>query len=285
MESMPEISSNVSNRPGLWRLDAWTVAIGLVNGDKTDLNQVAGPGVRCLAGLIDLGIQFAVAIAMAGWAAVQAPDLVPQGAGWWFYPSAALEWHVLYYILFEAFTGGSTPGKRLMMIHVINCKTSGKIGPWQSIARNLARVIDMLPFAYFAALTSMFCGRSRQRLGDRAARTTVVSLLSLPLQLESARVTESLYAATPDGYMLESYLQRRVCMDPALAEGLDRKVAFWFHQEYDSVDQSTTQAWLDHRYVDYLQALYLHEKKLAGHELAALGGSPDHVSHQGLPLQ
>ena len=52
-----------------------------------------------------------------------------------------------YYSLFEAFWNGQTPGKRLLKIRVI--KDSGRqITLFEALARNLLRVVDMLPSFY-----------------------------------------------------------------------------------------------------------------------------------------
>ena len=79
-----------------------------------------------------------------------------------------------YFSLFEAFWNGQTPGKRLVKIRVI--KDSGRqITLFEALARNLLRVIDMLPpYLYFVGVVSMLCNRQQKRLGDFAAGTIVV---------------------------------------------------------------------------------------------------------------
>jgi uncharacterized RDD family membrane protein YckC len=78
-----------------------------------------------------------------------------------------------YFTLFEAKWNGQTPGKRLFKIRVI--QDSGRqITFFESMTRNLIRVIDMLPGFYLAGVISMACNRQQKRLGDFAAGTLVV---------------------------------------------------------------------------------------------------------------
>ncbi len=78
-----------------------------------------------------------------------------------------------YFTLFEAFWNGRTPGKRVAKIRVIQ-RTGRSIGLLESMARNLVRYIDQLPFFYGVGVIAMFVTRQHQRLGDLAAGTLVV---------------------------------------------------------------------------------------------------------------
>lgn len=78
-----------------------------------------------------------------------------------------------YFTLFEAFWNGRTPGKRVAGIRVI--QQSGRpIGLFESMARNLVRYVDQIPFFYAVGVITMFVTRQHQRLGDLAAGTLVV---------------------------------------------------------------------------------------------------------------
>lgn len=80
-----------------------------------------------------------------------------------------------YYLLFEAFWHGQTPGKFALRIRVI--KTSGHpIGFTESAIRNLLRVVDWLPSFYALGVITMFVNRQSRRLGDLAAGTVVVKV-------------------------------------------------------------------------------------------------------------
>lgn len=78
-----------------------------------------------------------------------------------------------YFTLFEAFWNGRTPGKRVARIRVIQ-RSGRAIGLLESMARNLVRYIDFLPFFYGAGVIAIFATRQHQRLGDLAAGTLVV---------------------------------------------------------------------------------------------------------------
>ena len=78
-----------------------------------------------------------------------------------------------YFTLFEAFWDGRTPGKRLAKIRVIQRSGRG-IGLFESMIRNLLRVVDQIPFVYAVGVVSIFLTRDHQRLGDLAAGTLVV---------------------------------------------------------------------------------------------------------------
>lgn len=78
-----------------------------------------------------------------------------------------------YFTLFEAFWNGRTPGKRVARIRVIQ-RSGRSIGLVESMARNLVRYVDQLPFFYGIGVIAMFVTSQHQRLGDLAAGTLVV---------------------------------------------------------------------------------------------------------------
>ena len=78
-----------------------------------------------------------------------------------------------YFTLFEAFWNGQTPGKKLFKIRVI--QDSGRqITFFESMIRNLIRIVDLLPSFYLVGIIAMACNRQHKRLGDLAAGTLVV---------------------------------------------------------------------------------------------------------------
>jgi uncharacterized RDD family membrane protein YckC len=104
-----------------------------------------------------------------------------------------------YYLLFEAFWHGQTPGKFALHVRVI--KASGHpIGFTESAIRNLLRIVDWLPSFYALGVITMFIDQRSRRLGDLAAGTVVVKVpkrvrpsATLPQPLALAR------AVTPRG--------------------------------------------------------------------------------------
>ena len=88
-----------------------------------------------------------------------------------------LQWG--YFTLFEAFWNGQTPGKRWLHLRVI--QQSGRpIGLFESMGRNLIRIIDMVPGFYLVGGVCIFATRRQQRLGDMVAGTLVVH--SVPVE-------------------------------------------------------------------------------------------------------
>ena len=78
-----------------------------------------------------------------------------------------------YFILAEgAFS--RTLGKALLGIEVRRARDGAPITWGQAVARNLLRIVDMLPAIYLVGLAAVLIGPRPQRLGDRAARTLVV---------------------------------------------------------------------------------------------------------------
>ena len=81
---------------------------------------------------------------------------------------------LLYYGLSEALTG-QTLGKKALGVRVAKVDGS-KAGPGAVVIRTLLRIVDSLPLAYLVGLiVVLVTGQRRQRLGDLAAGTTVVS--------------------------------------------------------------------------------------------------------------
>jgi uncharacterized RDD family membrane protein YckC len=104
-----------------------------------------------------------------------------------------------YFTLFEAFWNGRTPGKRVARIRVIQ-RSGRAIGLFESMARNLVRYVDQIPFFYAVGVITMFATRQHQRLGDLAAGTLVVRdrELETPLWGESGNrtITAQIFAAS-----------------------------------------------------------------------------------------
>jgi uncharacterized RDD family membrane protein YckC len=78
-----------------------------------------------------------------------------------------------YFALFEAWWNGQTPGKKIFKIRVI--QDSGRqITFFESMTRNLIRIVDLIPSIYLVGVICMACNRQHKRLGDLAAGTLVV---------------------------------------------------------------------------------------------------------------
>ena len=179
--------------------------------EQVDLRlPIAGIGSRFLAILADTILQVAAELLLIFlfYAFVSAASRgrlgnISDTAGKWFVAAMVLFNFLLfwgYFALFEAFWNGQTPGKRLVKIRVI--KDSGRqISLFESLARNLVRVVDMLPpNFYLVGLVSMLCNKQQKRLGDFVAGTIVVHERSSeqPMLGHTSRsITASLYRQPP----------------------------------------------------------------------------------------
>lgn len=144
---------------------------------------VAGIGSRFLAILADSLIQFAayaVVFLVIFLIAVSAPRIngfiMTRISDKWIIAVIILLYFLLYwgyFTLFEAFWNGQTPGKRLCKLRVI--RDSGRqITFFESMTRNLIRVVDAFPSFYAIGIVTMLCNRRNKRLGDFAAGTLVI---------------------------------------------------------------------------------------------------------------
>jgi uncharacterized RDD family membrane protein YckC len=113
-----------------------------------------------------------------------------------------------YYIFFEMLWNGQSPGKRWTGLRVIRLDGT-PITLSESLIRNLARIVDMLPAAYGIGIVTMFIDRQSRRLGDLAAGTLVVHDRA-PITIQSLSVkravnlgTQGLNRVSLEGFPIE----------------------------------------------------------------------------------
>lgn len=129
--------------------------------------RLAGPVPRALAWLLDFALRVGVFIAIA----TVAGYLGGFGTALVMITIFALEW--LFPAFCEVHLEGATPGKRALGLMVVH--DDGRPVRWgAALIRNLLRAVDFLPLFYAIGLVAMLCGRDFKRLGDIAARTTVI---------------------------------------------------------------------------------------------------------------
>ncbi len=162
---------------------------------------VAGIGDRILAFLIDLAIIITYIIltsfAIAG--------LGLEGGGLWVYYLITGLPVFLYYLVWETFNKGQTPGKAAMKLRVV--KLDGSRPRFsQYIIRWLLRIIDIsITSGGVAVVTILFTGKG-QRLGDLAAGTTVIS------EKKRVSISQTLQIDIPEDYV-PSYPQVTILKD------------------------------------------------------------------------
>jgi uncharacterized RDD family membrane protein YckC len=141
--------------------------------------QVAGIGSRFLATLIDtiLILLLQVIVLITASVLLNWLDVNRSGsASAWVAAIFGLLFFIFYwgyYILFEIFWNGQSPGKRWTGLRVI--RTDGTpITISEALIRNLVRIVDFLPLLYGIGIIVMFIDKQSRRLGDLAAGTLVV---------------------------------------------------------------------------------------------------------------
>jgi uncharacterized RDD family membrane protein YckC len=130
--------------------------------------EVAGLVARALAWLLDS------AIILAGYAAILLAFSAFGGAlGVFFIILGIFFLDFSYFVLFEIYRAGQTPGKRALGLRVMSVQgTRLRFG--EAVIRNLLRPVDMLPWVMVLGGTVAFFDRWHRRLGDLAAETVVV---------------------------------------------------------------------------------------------------------------
>jgi uncharacterized RDD family membrane protein YckC len=141
-----------------------------------------------------------------------------------------------YFIAFEAWWNGQTPGKRAIGIRVV--RDGGyPIGFTESVIRNLIRVLEVALFLYGVSAISAIMSAANKRLGDFAAGTIVVRdstfEVTNPAQwLEGdadpapAMGVGGVSALSDDELsVVHRYLERRSQLEPEVAQQLAHRVA------------------------------------------------------------
>ena len=133
---------------------------------------LAGVGSRFTSAIVDFLIQMALLTAFAiltlGLGAFGG-----SGLGIAVFTILAFLLFAGYDIVFEVWASGRTPGKRLNGLRVVRVDGS-PVTFLISAARNLLRLVDILPTGYLIGIVSILVTSKNQRLGDVAAGTLVV---------------------------------------------------------------------------------------------------------------
>ena len=116
----------------------------------------------------------------------------------------------LYYLLFETFWGGKTPGKAALKIRVV--KLDGSRPAFSNyLIRWLLRIIDISIGSGSIAVVTILLNGKGQRLGDMAAKTTVIS------EKRKVSLAHTLAVEIPEDYV-PKYPQVTVLKDRDLQE-------------------------------------------------------------------
>ncbi|MBZ5562897.1 MAG: RDD family protein, partial [Acidobacteriia bacterium] len=138
-----------------------------------------------------------------------------------------------YYAGFEAWWNGQTPGKRRQHLRVIK-DTGRPITVYESVARNLLRVVDSIPGFYGVGIVSMLLSAQNKRLGDYVAGTVVVhekpfadqAKVSWNFASSGAASALDLSRLSPEEFQLmETFLLRREQLARDVRASMARQIA------------------------------------------------------------
>ena len=184
--------------------------------------ELAGLGSRFLAVSVDVGIQTLVMFGII-WGLIYAGSHLGAAARDASAPTkietslaialiAAIIFIVYfgYFILFEAFWNGQTPGKKLMGLRVV--RDGGYPADFASVAiRNLIRVGEFVAGLYAISAVAALLSPENKRLGDMAAGTIVVR------DARAAKLADLLEAPSETAHPLMLSAQERALIDQFVA--------------------------------------------------------------------
>jgi uncharacterized RDD family membrane protein YckC len=131
--------------------------------------------------------------------------------------AATLAADFVYFAVCEGLTG-TTLGKRLFGLRVVRAADGRRCGPGAAVVRTVLRLIDNVLFS-LPGIAAIVTSPRRQRLGDRAAGTLVVS--EVPEQL--LRVFDQIYGrGSPDQVLRQINEATMGSAQPHLTSGLER---------------------------------------------------------------
>ncbi len=143
--------------------------------------RLAGIGSRFIAGFVDNALIFLLYLLLFFLLLVVGIHIednigFSNAAEMWFVAVLILVAFLIYwgyFVLFEMWTNGQSPGKKYMKIRVVQTEGFG-ISFSSVVIRNLLRAVDAMGIYAVAGIT-MFITKRIQRLGDLAAGTVVIS--------------------------------------------------------------------------------------------------------------
>ncbi|HEX5275024.1 MAG TPA: RDD family protein [Candidatus Rubrimentiphilum sp.] len=190
--------------------------------------ELAGLGSRFLAVSVDVTIQTLVMIGIL-WGLIYAgthgaaarhvsePTKIETNLAIAFIAAIIFIVYFGYFILFEAFWNGQTPGKKLMGLRVV--RDGGYPADFGSIAiRNLIRVGEFVAGLYAISAVAALMSPENKRLGDMAAGTIVVrdarAAKLADLMEEPAETAHPLMLSPQERALIDQFVARREGMAP-----------------------------------------------------------------------
>jgi len=197
--------------------------------------ELAGLGSRFLAVIVDLVAQVLIVVVLGIAFAFASPLLAraPLGKNLeaWAIAAGFLALFLIFFgwfIIFEIWWSGRTPGKRMLGLRVV--RDGGfPIDAGASIIRNLVRIVEVTLGFYTLSAISALISRENKRLGDFAAGTIVVRDRTETVADLDAYLSQPSRADTglsePDRLLVERFLARRATLDGSARERLAARIA------------------------------------------------------------
>ncbi|MEJ7810560.1 MAG: stage II sporulation protein M [Gemmatimonadaceae bacterium] len=203
---------------------------------------LAGVGSRAAAAALDYlilsGVLAALYLLLAiGGGALVARRLVSEEAGGWLYAVLSLALFAIqwgYFVFFEAFADGQTPGKRQLGLRVVQ-DGGYSVSLAASAVRNLIRILDMQPAVFYGVgIVSAGISRSGKRLGDLVAGTVVVRERStavapaLGMAPAAGAPAATARLSNAEYELLDRFVARRQALDADRRRALTEQLAVRF---------------------------------------------------------
>ncbi len=235
--------------------------------------EIAGVGSRAAAAFIDQLIVIALILALI--VVAMASGL----AGTWFGPVAGAVligagfaiWYG-YFIFFEAFRQGQTPGKRWLGLRVVS-ESGHAVSRTGAVVRNLLRIADFLPPPYLGGALLVALHPRGRRLGDIVGGTIVVrdrpaERVEAPRPRDTGdRVVEAPELSDQEFALLEAFVDRADALAPPARARLAAELG---HRLAKPLSGTTPDVDLPGRLALLLEA----ERARRSSGLAARGGGP-----------
>jgi uncharacterized RDD family membrane protein YckC len=214
---------------------------GLTGVDVT--LQVAGPGTRAYAFIIDWHIRLLIALAWV-LAGLLIGLIVGPGFKKITFPLLfvlpALLIYFLYHPVLELLMRGRTPGKRMAGARIVTLEGETP-GTGALLMRNLFRLIDSMPVVYLVGLVCCMFTAQRVRIGDLAAGTVLIvdeskttrSLATLGLLTQNSRLQPGAAA------LVQDLIDRWAELEEERRNSLARQLLASLDSELDSAQLAT----------------------------------------------
>jgi uncharacterized RDD family membrane protein YckC len=187
--------------------------------------ELAGLGSRFLAVSLDMLAQFAIILLLLLAFGLSAPmirrvvPLLGKHAQAWEFAFLGLLLFLVFFgwfIIFEAWWSGRTPGKRALGLRVV--RDGGfPLDPGAAVIRNLVRIAELFLGFYTVSAISALISKENKRLGDLAAGTLVVRDRADPIPDLDAYLARPVPSDTglsdADRMLIERFLARRATLD------------------------------------------------------------------------